>query len=116
MPNITFSSPRMKSDVTVYAVAGDRGTILSVAKEHDIPITFDCGDGECGSCVIEVEHTNPAIRYGISLTDKEKRLLVELGKISVEEIEDSEINDMPPRNRLACQCFVRDEDIRVEFE
>ena len=29
---------------------------------------------------------------------------------------DAEVNDMPPRHRLACQCFVRDEDILVRFE
>ena len=38
---------------------GDRGTILAVAKEHKIPIPFDCQDGECGSCLVEVSHFNP---------------------------------------------------------
>lgn len=32
MSNVTFSSPVMARDLTVYAVAGDRGTILAVAK------------------------------------------------------------------------------------
>jgi ferredoxin/rubrerythrin len=116
MANVTFSSPVMAKDVTVYAIAGHRGTILSIAKAHKIPIPFDCGDGECGSCVVEVEHTNPSIRYGIGLTEKEKEILKQLGKITHEEIENTEVNDMPPRHRLACQCFVRDEDIRVKFE
>ena len=116
MPKVSFSSPQMKEDLSVYAVAGDRGTILSVAKENDIPISFDCGDGECGSCLVEVKHKNPDVRYGVSLTDKEKRLLVELGKITKEEIEDAVVNDMPPKHRLACQCFIRDEDIDVYFE
>ena len=31
MANITFSSPSMARDVTVYAVAGDRGTVLAVS-------------------------------------------------------------------------------------
>ena len=48
MANITFSSPSMARDVTVYAVAGDRGTILAIAKANKIPIPFDCQDGECG--------------------------------------------------------------------
>ena len=116
MPKVTFSSPIMEKEVTAYAVAGDRGTILSVAKENNIPIPFDCGDGECGSCLVEVEHRSPDVRYGVSLTDKEKHLLLELGKITSEEIEDSEVNDMPPKHRLACQCFVRDEDITVKFD
>ncbi len=116
MANITFESPVMAKDVTVYAVAGHRGTILSIAKAHKIPIPFDCGDGDCGSCVVEVKHLNPSVRYGIGLTEKEKELLKQLGKITKEEIENTEVNDMPPRYRLACQCFVRDEDIRVCFE
>jgi rubrerythrin/ferredoxin len=116
MANVTFSSPLMPKDVTVYAVAGDRGTILAVAKEHKIPIPFDCQDGECGSCVVEVKQLSGGIPYGIALTEKEKEMLKQLGKISREEIMNAEVNDMPPRFRLACQCFVRNEDIQVRFE
>ena len=41
MANVTFSSPMMAKDLTVYAVAGDRGTILALAdpSEHD-PVEF----------------------------------------------------------------------------
>ena len=113
MSNVTFSSPSMARDVTVYAVAGDRGTILSVAKAHKIPIPFDCQDGECGSCLVEVKHLDPTQKYAIALTEKEKEGLRTLGKITKEEIHDAEVNDMPPRYRLACQCFVRNEDILV---
>ncbi|MCC3246395.1 2Fe-2S iron-sulfur cluster-binding protein [Methylocystis sp. WRRC1] len=116
MANITFSSPVMPKDITVYAVAGDRGTILAVAKAHKIPIPFDCQDGECGSCLVEVEHLNPNAIYGVALTEKEKEMLKQLGKISKAELENAEVNDMPPRYRLACQCFVRNEDIIVKFE
>ena len=116
MANITFSSPVMPKDVTVYAVAGDRGTILAVAKAHKIPIPFDCQDGECGSCLVEVEHLDPGKIYGLALTEKEKEMLRQLGKITKAEIENAEVNDMPPRFRLACQCFVRNEDILVKFE
>ena len=116
MSNVTFSSPVMARDVTVYAVAGDRGTILAVAKAHKIPIPFDCQDGECGSCLVEVKHLSPSQRCGIALTEKEKEVLRQLGKITRQEIEDAEVNDMPPRYRLACQCFIRNEDILVTFE
>jgi ferredoxin/rubrerythrin len=106
----------MSRDVTVYAVAGDRGTILAVAKAHKIPIPFDCQDGECGSCLVRVTHLNPIAKYAIALTDKEKEMLRQLGKISKEEIFNAEVNDMPPAHRLACQCFVRNEDIVVSFD
>lgn len=119
MANITFSSPRMGKDVTVYAVAGDRGTILAVAKQNKIPIPFDCQDGECGSCLVEVSHLDAPTKYcksGISLTEKEKEALKQMGKITKAELIEAEVNDLPPRYRLACQCFVRNEDIMVKFE
>ena len=116
MANITFSSPVMAKDVTVYAIAGHRGTILAIAKANKIPIPFDCQDGECGSCLVEVENLTPERKHGIALTEKEKELLRQLRKITRQEIVDAEVNDMPPRYRLACQYFVRDEDILVTFE
>ena len=116
MANITFSSPVMAKDVTVYAIAGHRGTILAVAKANKIPIPFDCQDGECGSCLVEVKNLTPERKHGIALTEKEKELLKQLRKITRQEIVDAEVNDMPPRYRLACQYFVRDEDILVTFE
>ena len=116
MANVTFSSPVMARDVTVYAVAGDRGTILAVAKAHNVPIPFDCQDGNCGSCLVEVTHLDPAKKYGIALTEEEKETLKQLGKITKDEIYEAEVNDMPPRYRLACQCFVRNEDVVVTFE
>jgi rubrerythrin/ferredoxin len=112
--NVTFSSAVLARDITVYAVAGDRGTILAVAKEHKIPIPFDCQDGECGSCLVEVKHLSDS-KCAIALTEKEKEMLRQLGKITRKEIENAEVNDMPPRYRLACQCFVRNEDIMVSF-
>jgi rubrerythrin/ferredoxin len=114
--NVTFTSPVMGRDITVYAVAGDRGTLLALAKANKIPIPFDCQDGDCGSCLVEVEQLTHHAPYGIALTEKEKELLRQLGKISRQEIMDAEVNDRPPRFRLACQCFIRNEDILVRFE
>ena len=116
MANVTFTSPLMPRDITVYAVAGERGTLLALAKANNIPIPFDCQDGECGSCLVEIRHHRPNSRCGIALTEKEKEALRQLGKITKQEIMDAEVNDMPPRHRLACQYFVRDEDIEVVFE
>jgi len=115
MANVTFSSASMPRDVTVYAVAGDRGTLLGLAKANNIPIPHDCQDGECGSCVVEVRHLANHVRSGVAMTEKEKEMLKQLGKITKEEIMDAEVNDMPPKHRLACQCFVRNEDIFVTF-
>jgi len=116
LANVTFSSPIMKKDLTVYAVAGDRGTILAIARANKIPIPFDCQDGGCGSCLVRVEHLTKNVSCAVSLTEKEKEMLRQLGKITSEEIREAEVNDIAPRYRLACQCFVRDEDILVSFE
>ena len=116
MANVTFSSPVMAKDLTVYAIAGHRGTILAIARANKVPIPFDCQDGECGSCLVRVEHLAKNVKCAIALTEKEKEMLRQLGKITPEEIREAEVNDVAPRYRLACQCFVRDEDILVSFE
>ena len=116
MANVTFSSPVMARDITVYAVAGDRGTILALAKEHKIPIPFDCQDGECGSCLVEIKHLSVGARYGIALTEKEKELLRQLGRISPGRDQGRGGQRHAATYRLACQCFVRNEDIIVHFE
>lgn len=115
MANVTFSSKHtLPKDVTVYAVAGDRGTILSVAEKHQIPIPFECRDGECGSCLVEVV-TLTGKTMGSQLTEKEKSMLKSLGKITNAEIAKAETDDVMPKYRLACQTFVRDQDILVKF-
>jgi len=114
MANVTFSSPLLPKDITVYAVAGDRKTILALAEKHKIKIPFECRDGECGSCLIEVTPLDNST-MGVALTEKEKALLRSLGKITKEEIARAETDDIPPKRRLACQYIVRDQDVLVEF-
>jgi ferredoxin len=114
MPNVTFSSPLLHKDVTVYAVAGDTKTILAVAEANKIPIPFECKDGECGSCLVEVI-TLTGKTMGSTLTEKEKALLKSLGKITAEDIRRAEVEDVMPRWRSACQFIVRDQDILVKF-
>ena len=114
MPNVTFSSYMLHKDVTVYAVAGDTSTVLSVAEAHKIPIPHDCREGNCGSCLIEVV-TLTGKSMGSMLTEKEKEQLKGLGKITPEEIEKAEVDDVAPKYRLACQYIVRDQDVLVKF-
>ncbi len=115
MANITFSSPKLKKDITVYATAGDTHTLLSVAKEHQIPMDFECENGECGSCIIQVSVLGGKQPLGVSLTEKEKTVLKLAGKITMKQIEAAENGDVPPPWRLACQFIVRNEDILVKF-
>ena len=82
MPNVTFSSPQLKKDVTVYAVAGDTKTLLAVAKANKIPLSFECENGECGSCPVEVSVLSTKRKIGTALTEKEKTVLKLAGKIT----------------------------------
>lgn len=115
MANVIFSSPAMKRDLTVYAVVGDRRTLLAVAKQHKIPVHFECENGECGSCAIQVGVLGAKLPLASHLTEKEKAVLKLAGKISKEQIADAELKDIPPPWRLACQYIVRDEEIVVKF-
>ncbi|QSA99281.1 2Fe-2S iron-sulfur cluster-binding protein [Methylococcus sp. EFPC2] len=115
MGNVTFSSPLLSKDVTVYATAGDTHTLLKVARHHKIPIPFECEDGDCGSCVIEVSELSNKPFMAQDLTDKERATLVAAGKLTKAQIEESTLTDKPPRYRLACQYIVRDEDVLVKF-
>ena len=115
MALVTFSNPDYK-DKTVYAVAGSHTeTVLKLAKEHKVPVNFDCQDGECGSCLVRVTSIDGKGRMGGPLTEKEKNVLRELGKLTKKQLEQMIVDDLPSEWRLACQMIVRDEDVLVEF-
>ncbi|WP_295587841.1 2Fe-2S iron-sulfur cluster binding domain-containing protein [uncultured Lamprocystis sp.] len=116
MALVTFSNPDYK-DKTVYAVAGSHTeTLLKLAKEHKVPVHHDCQDGECGHCVVRVTSVdNKNQRMGGLLTEKEKVVLRELGKISKDDIDKMAVDDIPSEWRLACQMIVRDEDLLVQY-
>ena len=115
MATVTFTNPEYR-DKTVYAVAGSHTqTILKLAKENKIPIDFECEDGDCGTCLVKVSSLDDKERMGGPLTEKEKAVLQQLGKLTKEEMEQMIVDDLPSPWRLACQMIVRDEDIRVEY-
>ena len=105
----------MKKDVTVYTVAGDTKTLLAAAKARSIPVNFECENGECGSCQVQVTVLSSNAPIGVAMTEKEKTVLRLAGKITAQQIADAETRDLPPPWRLACQMVVRDEDILVRF-
>jgi ferredoxin len=117
MALVTFSSPEYK-DKTVYAVAGSHTeTLLKLARENKIPISYECQDGECGTCLVKVSSIDAKKRQrmGGPLTEKEKEVLRTSGKLTKEEMEQMIVDDLPSPWRLACQMIVRDEDILVEY-
>ena len=116
MALVTFSNPEYR-DKTVYAVAGSHTeTLLKLARENKIPINYECEDGECGTCLVKVSSVDKKLeRMGGPLTEKEKAVLRQSGKLSKEEMEKMIVDDFPSPWRLACQVIVRDEDILVEY-
>lgn len=115
MANITFTSPDYKNK-TIYAVAGSHvETVLQIARENKIPINFSCEDGKCGTCLVKVTSLEDKERMAGPLTDKERAVLLELGKITKEQVDKMLVDDFPCKWRLACQLIVRDEDLLVEY-
>ncbi|WP_294538662.1 2Fe-2S iron-sulfur cluster-binding protein [uncultured Rhodoblastus sp.] len=114
MANVTFSSPSLPHDETVSTAARDPGTLLALAKSHKIPIPFDCQDGECASCLVEIEVLDFSTQ-SFALTDKEKEILKQLGKKTKTDIKIAEARNIAPHFRLACQYVIHDEDIVVKF-
>ena len=115
MANITFSNPEYKLK-TVYATAGSHTeTILKIAKENKIPIDFNCEDGECGTCLVQVKRLSDKGPMAGPLNKKEQTVLVEQGKLTKEEADKMAVDDLPTPWRLACQMIVRDEDLLVEY-
>ncbi len=116
MALVTFTNPEYR-DKTVYAVAGSHTqTVLKLALENKIPIQFECEDGDCGTCIVKVSSIDKKHqRMGGPLTEKEKTVLKQLGKVTQSELEQMIVDDLPSQWRLACQMIVRDEDIRVEY-
>ena len=116
MPLVTFSNPEHKTK-TVYATAGSHiDTILKIAKANNIPINFDCQDGECGTCLVKVTSLDKKKeRMSGPPTEKERNLLKQLGKLTDEDVNRILVDDFPPPWRLACLMIVRDEDILVEY-
>ncbi len=116
MALVTFTNPDYR-DKTVYAVAGSHTqTVLKLALENKIPINFECEDGECGTCVVKVSSIDKKHQLmGGPLTEKEKTVLKQIGKVTQAELEQMIVDDLPSEWRLACQMIIRDEDLRVEY-
>ncbi len=115
MATVYFSSPIMRKNKKVIAVAGKRDALLGIAKENNIKIPHECEDGRCGSCLVEVTHLDGERIKGSSLTDKEREGLKNIGKLTKKDAERATVNDLPPKHRLACQMIVNDEDLLIKF-
>jgi len=113
---IRFSSLRMDTRVTVDVAAAERPTLLAVAREHGVPIPFNCQSGDCGSCTVRVETISIGRMPVAPLTDNERLVLTAARRVTADDIAEAERRGMSPKVRLACQYRLGDEEIAVSFE
>jgi ferredoxin len=116
MATIRFSSSHMERRVTVDVEAADRPTLLSLAREHGVPIPFNCQSGDCGSCMVRVETISVGSGPASPLTDGERLVLTAARRLTADDIAEAERCGMSPEVRLACQYRLGDEEIAVMFE
>ena len=91
--------------------ASPADTLLAVAKNHNVQIPFNCEDGECGSCIVEVEEFGE--KSAFHMTDKELDILISKGALTQAEADELTEKDPMSKYRLACQCKVWG-DIKVK--
>ena len=111
MGTIRFVAPGFSRTVRYDPASSPRRTLLAIARDHGIPILFNCEAGGCAACIVHVEPGRDAPPP--VLTFEEEFLLDAMGKLH------GGLETGGPgattRFRLACQYIVGDEDILVDF-
>lgn len=115
MATIRFLSSDIDRTVSVDVAPGERRTLLSVAREHGIPILFNCQTGDCGACIVDVETLSNGGRPSAPLAGNESFLLRTMRRLTAREIEEAERRGVSPHVRLACVYELRGENIVVVF-
>ncbi len=116
MATITFTSPHSTQTVVVAAPDPEAPTLLAIARDHGVPIPFNCTFGGCGACLVRVtEKTGD--RTPSRLGEDEEWLLDAMGKLRPEDTGFAESGGRIERYRLACQYVILgDEDIVVAYD
>lgn len=111
MGAIRFVAPGFSETIRLDAARRPRPTLLAVAREHGIPVLFNCEAGGCAACIVHVEPATARVLP--ALTVEEEFLLRAMGRL--ESGLETDSTSQRPRFRLACQYVVGDEDIVVDF-
>lgn len=89
----------------VDAAVGD--SLLDLARFHEVPLHWRCGQGTCGTCRLHVRHRRqPCLS---PLQPKECNVLARAGLAGADDR-----HDTPDRWRLACHVLVGEDDLEVE--
>ena len=104
MARVIFMHFKEETDGVYNAKIGE--PLTRVAKEAGVPLTLDCQDGQCGSCLVNVE--NLADEEPTSyMEDLELDKLVELNAITEKEANTCQQYTIAPKVRLACQTLIK---------
>ncbi|MBK8174637.1 MAG: (2Fe-2S)-binding protein [Rhodospirillales bacterium] len=116
MVTIRFVDERERNTQSIVLPAGTSRTVLAIAKDHGVPILFNCEAGACGACIVRVE---PLTRSPVSLSriDADERAVLDaIGRTTGRRAADGPRRaDRADCDRLACRCVVGDEDILVTY-
>lgn len=96
---------------SVEACEGD--LLIDVARFHEVPLHWRCGQGTCGTCVVHVSHAaQPA---HAQLGGKERNVLLRAGFCTAAAAREPQWDDLPDTPRLACHLKVAEQDWQVHL-
>ena len=107
MPRIVFLSAAGPLSVT----AEPGASLLEVARSHDIPLHWRCGQGTCGTCRVTLRHAQQPREAGMSR--KERNVLIRHGMLPESALSGGPIADTPQQWRLACHLLLEETDWEV---
>ncbi len=109
MLTIRFVSSRLDKTVTVETADGPRPTLLAIAKQHGVPVLFNCQSGACGACLVSVTDPSTDAAGLAPPADQERLFLAATDNLRVERGADI------PHYRLACVATLGEGSILVRF-
>ncbi len=88
----------------VEASAGD--LLIDVARFHDVPLHWRCGQGTCGTCAVRIRHSGQPRQ--VQVGRKERNVLLRAGLCDAAAAASEQWPDAPATVRLACHLSVED--------
>jgi ferredoxin len=80
--------------------------LIDVARFHDVPLHWRCGQGTCGTCAVCIRH--PAQPQQVKVGRKERNVLLRAGLCDAAAAASEQWPDAPETVRLACHLYVAD--------
>lgn len=88
-------------------------SLLDVARAHQIPLHWRCGQGTCGTCRVHV--LDPDRSRLVEPGRKERNVMLRAGLVSAESAESGQFMDQSDNWRLACHLRLTEDDWTIEI-